>query len=135
MSSVRDGVFIHHSVSPAPATKEGERAEMRNLQQIAFSRGFSDISYSFVVFPSGRIYEGRGKGVEGAHTLGYNDTAYGLCAAGNYETVRPTNELVKSLSWLRRRYLRLADKPCRPHRAVYSTACPGRHLVARLSDI
>jgi hypothetical protein len=135
MSSTKDGVFIHHSVSAAPTSKEAEKAEMRNLQAIAFSRGFNDISYSFVVFPSGRIYEGRGRMVEGAHTSGYNDTAYGLCAAGNYEMAKPTDELVKSLRWVRRTHLRLTDKPCRPHQAVYATACPGRHLKARISDL
>jgi hypothetical protein len=135
MTSTHDGVFIHHSVSAAPTTKAGERAEMRNLQQIAFARGFSDISYSFVVFPSGRVYEGRGKNTEGAHTSGYNDTAYGLCAAGNYEGAKPTTALVKSLRWLRRKHLKLGNRPCRPHQAVYSTACPGRHLKARISEL
>jgi hypothetical protein len=135
MSSTRDGVFIHHSVSRAPSTVAAERAEMRNLQQIAFSRGFNDISYSFIVFPSGRIYEGRGKGVEGAHTLGYNDTAYGLCCAGNYETAKPTDAMVKSLRWLRRTYLNLGDKPCRAHQSVYATACPGKYLKARISEL
>ena len=135
MTSAEDGVFIHHSVSAAPTTKAGERAEMRNLQQIAFSRGFSDVSYSYVVFPSGRIYEGRGRGIEGAHTSGYNATAYGLCAAGNYDASKPTSALVKSLRWLRRKHLNLAHRPVRAHRQVYSTACPGRHLNARIGEL
>jgi hypothetical protein len=136
MTSTGNGVFIHHTVGAAPTTKDGERAEMRAIQEYhMYSQGWNDIGYSFVVFPSGRIYEGRGKGVAGAHTEGYNSTAYGLCAAGNYETRAPSEELVKSLRWLRRRYLKLADKPLRPHQAVYATACPGRYLKARLKDL
>jgi hypothetical protein len=135
LASTRDGLFVHHTVSAAPWSRKAERAEMRNLQQIAFSRGFSDISYSFIVFPSGRVYEGRGKGVEGAHTLGFNDTAYGAAAAGNYEVKVPSRRMVRSFRWLRREYLKLGSKPLRPHQAVSSTACPGKHLVARLSRI
>lgn len=135
MTSTKDGIFIHHTVSGAPTTREAERQEMRNLQQIAFSRGFDDISYSFIVFPSGRVYEGRGKNVAGAHTYGYNDTAYGVAAAGNYEVAKPTDRLVTSLRWLRRRHLKLGSRPLRPHSRVDSTACPGRHLRARLDDL
>jgi hypothetical protein len=135
MSSTKDGMFVHHTVSGAPRTKSGERAEMRNLQQIAFSRSFSDISYSFIVFPSGRVYEGRGVGVEGAHTIGFNDTAYGVAAAGNYETAKPTRRMVRSFRWLRREHLKLGNKPLRPHSAVSQTACPGKYLFLRLGDI
>jgi hypothetical protein len=135
MSSTTNGLFVHHTVAGAPVTVAGEKAEMRNLQRIAWGRGFQDISYSFIVFPSGRIYEGRGLNVAGAHTAGFNSTSYAVSAAGNYDTNRPTNEMVAAIRWLRRDYLKLAGKPLRPHRAVYSTACPGQHLVARLNEL
>lgn len=135
MANDSDGLFVHHTVAGAPTTKAGEQAEMRNLQQIAWSRGFNDISYSFIVFPSGRIYEGRGKGIEGAHTLGYNDTAYGAAAAGNYDTASPTNAMVKSFKWLRREYLKIGSRPIRPHSSVYATACPGAKLRARIGEM
>jgi hypothetical protein len=135
MVSTTDGFFLHHTVGGAPSTVAEERQEMRNLQQTAFARGFNDISYSFVVFPSGRIYEGRGKNIEGAHTYGYNDTAYGVAAAGNYDRSKPTKAMIESLKWLRRTYLRVGSKPIRPHSSVYATACPGQFLRARLDDI
>ena len=135
MVSTADGIFVHHTVSAAPVKTDTERAEMRNLQHIAFSRGFNDISYSFIVFPSGRIYEGRGLHIEGAHTLGYNDSAYGIAAAGNYETSRPTNAMLEAFRWLRRDYLALKTRPLRPHSNVYPTACPGKFLIAKLPSI
>lgn len=135
MSHSNDGVFVHHTVAGSPTTEDGEKAEMRNLDRIARSRGFAGISYSYVIFQSGRIYEGRGKGVEGAHTIGYNDTAYGVSAAGNYETAQPSDAMIASYRWLRREYLGLGSKPLRPHSAVYSTACPGKNLRARLGEM
>lgn len=129
------GFFVHHTVVGAPTTESGERAEMRNLQQIAFSRGFNDISYSFIVFQSGRLYEGRGRNAQGAHTLGFNSTALACAAAGNYDNLTPTPALLRSLKWLYRDYLALGQAPCRGHRDVYGTACPGAKLYPHVSSL
>ena len=135
MTSTSNGLFIHHTVAGAPTTVEGEKAEMRNLQRIAWSRGFNDISYSFVVFPSGRVYEGRGLNVAGAHTAGYNSSSYAASAAGNYDSSQPTDALVQAMRWVRRDYLSLKRLPLRPHSEVYATACPGRYLRVRLNEL
>lgn len=135
MSNTSEGIFVHHTVSNGGKMSPAEeRAEMRNLQHIAWARGFNDISYSFIIFQSGRIYEGRGRGIEGAHTLGYNDTAYGVAAAGNYETAQPSKAMVKSYRWLRD-HLKLRGRPIRPHSSVYATACPGKNLRAKIKDM
>lgn len=135
MVSDSQGLFVHHTVDQSPRTRRGERAAMQRLQQIAWSRGFNDISYSFIVFRSGRVYEGRGLYTEGAHTLGYNGTAYGAAAAGNYDVDVPTAKMLAAFKWLRRSYLKLGSKPLRPHSAVDSTACPGKNLRAKLGVI
>jgi hypothetical protein len=131
MSNDSEGVFQHHSVAGSPTTELGEIAEMRNLEAIARSRGFADFSYSDAVFPSGRIYEGRGTMIQGAHTIGFNSTAHALCAAGNYEAQIPTEAMIESCRWYVREY-RKASK-YRPHSGVYGTACPGKNLRAALS--
>jgi len=46
--------------------------------------GWNDIAYSFLVCEDGRVYEGRGWNVEGAHTLGYNTIALGICFIGEF---------------------------------------------------
>lgn len=135
MGAATQGLFVHHTVADSPTTKAGEEQEMRDLQQIARSRGFVDISYSFIVFQSGRIWEGRGKGREGAHTIGYNDNAYAVAAAGNYDRQTPSKAMIEAIRWLRRQYLDLENRPVRPHSAVSSTACPGSKLRARISDL
>jgi len=54
--------------------------------------GWSDIGYSFLIGEDGRVYEGRGWDVVGAHTLNYNDIANGFCDMGDF-TDRIPNEL------------------------------------------
>lgn len=137
MANENSGLFVHHTVAASPTTEAAERAEMRNLQNFHMDgRGYLDLAYSFVVaHPSGRVYEGRGVDVAGAHTEGYNSTAYGVAVMGNFEGDTPTPAVIDSLRWLRRDYLRLGDRPVRGHRDVNPTACPGRNLYARLSDL
>ena len=136
-ASTSQGLFLHHTVAGAPSTSEGEKAEMRNLQQIAFSRDFTDVSYPYVTMPSGNIYEGRQEGYVGAHTLNYNSTSLAVALAGNYEASRPGDQMVAAVRWLRTNYLadRLSSNQFRPHREVYATACPGTQAIARMKEM
>lgn len=144
--SVRDPVsqvFIHTSVTsqlPKDATVAQEKQAMLVLQGIAFGRGFSDISYSFVIFPSGRIYEGRGWGVTQAATLGFNDQSYSFCTGGNTDVHQETNRQVESIIWLINRGQkigRIADRvDVRGHREVAPKACPGAKFTdAELQEV
>lgn len=138
-------VFIHHTVSSVPTTVEGEKAEMRKLQQIGINKAIAkgwktrDISYNFVVFPSGRIYEGRGFGKYGIHTENWNDKGHSISHAGNYETRVPTAAQIDATRWLIGEGKRLkkitATARIRGHRDVKATACPGKNLYAKLPVI
>ena len=55
----------------------------------AVGAGWNDIAYSFLVCEDGRVYEGRGWNVKGAHTLGYNEIAIGVCIIGDYQSRLP----------------------------------------------
>jgi hypothetical protein len=116
-----------------------EKQHMRTLEQIALSRGFSGISYTHVVFPSGRVWFGRGFRKVGAHTMGYNSTGFGVAAVGNYETDKPTEALLTGIArtFRKARKWRKASKDARirGHRDVSSTACPGKNLYAKLDQI
>lgn len=135
--------FIHHSVTPTAHIKtvEAEKAHMRYLQQIAFSRGFCDISYSFIIFPSGRVYEGRGWKKVGAHTEGYNSVAHAFCFAGNFETQAPSRKALEAAGALHKkgvRWHRIArNAVILGHRQAQgaATACPGKHLYDALGAI
>lgn len=125
--------WIHHSESPAPsasADRKTEYAVMRSIQSFHMgpSRGWSDIGYHYVIMPSGRVYEGRGYGVVGAHCPGHN-TEPGICFIGSYDDKVPTNEALQSLHWL------LDELKCskrKGHRDGFSTSCPGNALYARI---
>jgi hypothetical protein len=78
--------------------------------------------------PSGRVYEGRGYGVVGAHCPGHN-TEPGICIIGSYDNKVPSNEALQSLHWL------LDELKCgkrKGHRDGFSTSCPGDALYSRI---
>ncbi len=112
---------------------------MREVQQIAFGRDFSDISYSFLIFPTGNVYEGRGFGTVGAHTLGHNSTAYAMCLVGNYENEKMTDAQMDAVRAMIAEGQRLgfiaSDFTVQGHREVTSTACPGRNAFDRLGEL
>lgn len=86
-------MWTHHSVTahlPATATVAEEKAQMRILENIGQQRFKGGISYSFVIFPSGRIYMGLGASRIGAHTGGRNSISVSTVFAGNYSNTRPT---------------------------------------------
>lgn len=44
------------------------------------------IFYRFVVGGDGKVYEGRGSNVVGAHAPSYNNRSIGICLLGNWES-------------------------------------------------
>lgn len=135
-------VFAHHSTgrTPAPsASVTDECRTMRDLEDIGEARFGRGISYTDLVFPSGRIYEGHGIDREGAHTRGHNRTGRAICFVGNFEVDRLTPAAEEAAAWL------LAHRWFSGHYAglgftgghntVLATACPGRHVTERLPSI
>ena len=128
------------------------------------SLGWSDVGYNFLVDRFGGIWQGRAGGsqlpVRGAHTLGFNSTSTGIAVIGNFEEVQPSAEVLTSLVHLAAWKLDMYDRqPSRKagvfsqgsdkyapgqkvrlpvidgHRDTNDTACPGKHLYARLDGI
>lgn len=129
---------VHHTVSTAPRGKRfspwlraAERAHMRQLQNFHMdSRGWSDIGYNFLIFPSGNVYEGRGKRKLGAHTTGHNSDC-GISFVGNFETEKPTAQAIGSFYQLRGK-LGIERGLMFPHCRTFSTSCPGKNIRAAL---
>lgn len=108
-----------------------EKEHMRQLRSIAISRGYSELSYNYVVFPSGRFYVGRGERVVGAHTLHHNEDP-GVALVGNFEIDKVNRFQKRGIKRLRR-YLRKKFKARAdliPHCRTYGTACPGANARA-----
>lgn len=125
-------VFIHHSVT---GVSNNPGADMRDIEAVGLTR-FGVFSYSYVVHPrAGEVLEGCGL-MRGAHTAGRNSTAFGICWVGNYDQRAPR---VQQLDATRRLIAQLTAAGLlvpgaliRPHRDVFSTACPGSKLYVML---
>ena len=132
-TSLKAGVQHHTAMPtlPAKATVEQEKERMRALQSIHQNNGWTDIGYALVVFPSGRIYEGRPARYVGAHTLGHNTGYAGWAMDGNFESSKPTKAGIAGCRRARE-ILGVADKPLYGHYELNPTACPGKNLKPHL---
>ena len=141
LSGLGQEVFLHHTVTatlPEGASIAQEQAAVRQVEQIGQDRFRQGISYNFLVFNSGRIYEGVSHNRLGAHTGGRNSTSRSIVFVGNAETNRPSEAAIDAMRRLmahgRGRFW-VNNAPLRPHSAVSATACPGQHLRNRIADI
>lgn len=126
--SRRKFYVVHHSGAPSSQTA-------REIQHwCMFGRGFADIDYNFLVDQSGKIYEGRGWDVIGAHTVGYNLVGAGVCIIGNDQA---SDDAKASVRWLYDQYVKRAGHSLaiRGHRqlATTGTDCPGNRVFAWVS--
>lgn len=88
--------FVHHTASRNDYTPEQSAAQVRNLYNW-FTKGlkYSDMAYNFLVDRYGRLYEGRGGGVDkavvGGHTAGFNNQTFAVSAIGNFQKLKPSD--------------------------------------------
>lgn len=128
-------IRLHHSVTgplPENATIDAERAHMRTLEKIGEDEFGSGISYTWVVFPSGRVWQGHDVDRQGTHTYMRNDRARAICLVGNYEVQAPGATMLNAVAALT---AELQHPITGGHRDVYPTACPGIFAYARIRDI
>lgn len=81
-------VIIHHSYIP-PACNSSDTCQkaMKSMQDYhQIDHGWNDIGYSFAVGGDGKVYEGRGFGVIGAHAPNYNGRSVGICMIGDWRS-------------------------------------------------
>ncbi|GAA2622745.1 hypothetical protein GCM10010425_17090 [Streptomyces spororaveus] len=124
--SERTGFTVHYSDGPTSQT-------VRAIQNYHMDgQGWSDIGYNFLVDRDGRIYEGRGWDVVGAHATGHNTTHIGACFIGYDGDATP-----RALSALRALYNAANANTGRTLTPTWhgglsgqSTQCPGPGLRA-----
>ena len=148
------GGFVHHTVNANSYTREQVPSIIRGIYAYhTKSRGWSDIGYNFLVDRFGQIWEGRYGGIDqpviGAHTYGYNHTAFAMSAIGNFDVVAPPSVMLDAYGKLFAWKLDLHDIPAKStqnlagksfpaisgHRDAGSTACPGQYLYGKLPGI
>lgn len=136
-------VVVHHFYRPdvpASASVAAERKAMRDVQAYHVQKGWDDVGYNFVVFDSGRVYEGRGWGRSGAHAKGANRRSVGVCFAIDGDADDATPAAWAAARELIREGVKLGhiepDYRVDGHREWQPKSCPGNlvfpHLDARL---
>lgn len=143
------GLAVHHTVM-VMADFDGDghlRGDLddigRYMRQLQASRPDlgSEVPYSWVVFSGTApadcvVAEGRGFGVTGAHTVGFNSTRYGVAYPGDASVETITPGVLEGIRWVGRH---LADPAGAArtfgHRDIKATECPGDHLYAKLGQV
>ena len=135
--------IAHHSVTTqlgASATFAQDAAEVRKIERIGQQRFGAGMSYTFLVFPSGRIFEGVSISRHSYHTGGgHNSTGAAICFPGNYENHRPTQAQLDAVAWLLlegvRRGWWTVPAVEMYHQQIKATSCPGKHVIAQIPAI
>jgi peptidoglycan hydrolase-like protein with peptidoglycan-binding domain len=129
--------WVHHT---AGSVTDDAFADARQVQEIAFSRGFDDTSYCYLIHPNGMVLEGRGL-VVGAHTKGRNSISIGVSFIGNLSEVEPTPAAMESCRQLQGHLVAIgaisSGYGIRGHRdnPESPSQCPGNRLYPRLSEL
>lgn len=134
--------WLHHTVTAAPAVDAPlaeDVAAMHVLEGDGETRFGGGISYSFVIPPSGRIFEGVSVGRIGAHTYARNRTSVGIALVGNYNDLEVSPAQATALVWLLQEGVAQGwwalPTLTGGHRDVYPTACPGSNGYAAIPEI
>lgn len=116
-------LWVHYTGGGVPgASLESEKQMVQSIQEYhQNSNGWADIGYSYLIAPSGRIFEGRGFGVSGAHCPGHNSEP-SVCVMWEDGTRLPPAAALMSVQDLARM---LSKARLKGHRDGYSTSCPG----------
>lgn len=157
-------IIVHHTVNDmSKIQKESDMLAL--LQSVykyhAFSNGWGDVWYNFIISPGGVIYEWRawGEWVVWAHASWNNQPSLGIALIGNFNVDKPTDAQLKALigliTALTKKYnidpesktdwhRRSNDYPYVStfqnytvvwHKDVGPTECPGENLYALLPAI
>lgn len=134
-------LVVHHTAGAAVSALGKVKAELRSIQRAHMSgaRGepFNDIGYNYIIDRLGRVWEGRGWGVRGAHTLMHNTNTIGISFMGNYEVqklnVAQRLAYYRLVRKLQRKGARI--RSIKGHRQMpgQSTACPGKNALKQLA--
>jgi flagellar hook assembly protein FlgD len=99
---------VHHTAGTNSYSSAESAAIVRGIQRYhVLANGWNDIGYNFLVDKYGRIFEGRGGGVNrnviGAHAAGFNTGSTGVAVLGTYSSSRFSSAartaLVNLLAW------------------------------------
>ncbi|XP_056633106.1 peptidoglycan-recognition protein SC2-like [Diorhabda sublineata] len=126
-------IVVHHSATKSCNSKQDCIPLVKSIQNSHINdKKWSDIGYNFLIGGDGNIYEGRGWGIRGAHSVPYNKRSLGICLLGNFEIDNPHSNQLKALEDLLY-CARTTNKITENYRLIghgqrSSTLCPGKNL-------
>jgi peptidoglycan hydrolase-like protein with peptidoglycan-binding domain len=125
-SSARTGFTVHYSAGPPTQTPQ----QIQNYHMD--SNGWDDIGYNFLVDRAGRVYEGRGWNIQGAHATGHNVTHIGVCFIGRDGEATPNTLRAIRALYLHANKLtgKTLAKTWHGGLSGQATPCPGSSLRA-----
>lgn len=131
----RSGVMAHYTTGQELG-REDTAAWVKEIQRYhQYGNGWDDIGYNYLIDREGRIFEGRGRDVIGAHAKGANTAYVGVAFLGNddkgVQDVTPAARasFAALYEWLRKAAKKSAKSFARKgHRDVNDTQCPGDEL-------
>ncbi|CAK9827456.1 Peptidoglycan-recognition protein SC2 [Anthophora retusa] len=126
-------VIIHHSASDGCTTQAICQARVRNFQNYHMDqKHWDDIGYQFLVGEDGNIYEGRGWGKHGSHSVPYNSKSIGICMIGSFVGHAPNAAAIKAVQDLISYGVAIGkideNYTLLGHRQTTQTSCPGDSL-------
>jgi hypothetical protein len=129
----RQATMVHYSTGEELG-REDTAEWVRQIQAHHMdANDWDDIGYNHLVDREGRIFEGRGWDVVGAHCKDFNTPAHGVCFLGDDDPGTDVPEAAwASIMWLHQENARRAghDVAALGHRDKFATACPGDELHA-----
>ena len=120
-------IILHHSASPDGITYNWAAIRNYHVNEL----GWLDIGYHAGVELVGDNYErllGRPWDMDGAHTIGQNHLALGLCFVGNYSLYEPDDEMLLIGAGIVKTWMRLFEIPLsgiHKHNEYQNKECPG----------
>lgn len=130
-------VVIHHSGSDGCTTQAICQARVRSFQNYHMNqKKWNDIGYNFLVGEDGNVYEGRGWGQHGAHSVSYNSKSIGICLIGNFVHHDPNSAAIAATQRLLTHGVAngkiQSNYTLLGHRQTADTICPGDSLYRLL---
>lgn len=130
-------VIVAHTATESSEKQAINIRIIRDIQCFHIeSREWNDIAYNFLVGCDGNIYEGRGWGVVGAHTIGYNSKSMGISFIGCFMRQLPTEAALNACRNFLKRGVEeghlATDYKLIAHCQCRSTESPGRKLYEEL---
>jgi N-acetylmuramoyl-L-alanine amidase len=125
-------IILHHTADMVDSNKDGLYGEeIDRMQRAGERKGYpkfvNGMGYHFLINPNGIIQIGDRwiNQIYGAHCVGYNHSAIGICMVGNFDKTLPLPEQINSLGEL---LCFLDPVDVVPHRKIKNTDCPGTRI-------